>query len=153
MFERAAKMHLTGWDVLAALVGLGAMLLMQPLVAETAGGRVASLAFVMGSILARRAVFPRASDDAPPPPRTVAQKLLGLLVMVGCGLVALIGGIVVGVSVSVGSVKTLGDAATMLIPAGIAGLGAWGFSWGIRRYGLAQQEEPAEPAALERRLA
>ncbi len=95
--------HLSGWDVIAALLGLGATLGILSLQPATWSHRFLWIGGPAMFIVARRHFFPQLSPpQVPTTPPSALRRALGFVLMIGGGLVGLFAGIIAGVCVTVG---------------------------------------------------
>jgi hypothetical protein len=128
--------HLCGWDVLAALLGLGATLGVLSLQPADWSHRFLWIGGPATLIAARRHFLPRLSPapHAPATPPSALRRALGFLLMIGGGFVGLFAGIIAGVFIFVGGHawdQLLGLAATLAVFAGAV----WVMILGMRAVG------------------
>lgn len=128
----------SGWDVLAAFVGLGVALVGQTLPFRILGSYhvVIWVGAPAVAVVLRQRLFPQLT---PPPPTHVpstGRYVFGLLLMIGSGFVAAISGIVAGV-MAVGMAEaprmpTFGEALGIAITLSIFCSAFYGFVVGLR---------------------
>jgi hypothetical protein len=96
--------HLSGWDVIAALLGFAATLGVLSLQPAGWSHRFMWLGGPTMFIVARRHFLPQLSppQQAPATPPTAARRALGFVMMIGGGFVGVFAGLIAGVCLVVG---------------------------------------------------
>jgi len=123
------RQRLGGWDVIAALLGLGATLALEWAQPDSGHYKIFWLGGPATAILARRRFLPQLSPapDLPATPITPSQRVLGYVLMVFGGFTMFIDGIFVWAAMSAKAPLPIA------LSLGVFAVAGWIASLGFRR--------------------